>query len=178
MILDGIIAFFVGLLSALFSPIAALLNLVIRLVESIIGLFTDGINLGRIGLKNKEESLGQKCLGWASLLAFLGVLFWLFSWPVVSTREVNFIASDGYRATLASITVEKGDEREWLLTDTEGKVQISRFGVTALVVKDPRYAEKRWLNSEIKDEIFIERTVFGLRSRFLKGNAPKARMRL
>ena len=45
--------------------------------------------------------------------------------------------------------------------DKSGNLTISRFGTESVTVKDPRYIEKTWLNSELEDELIVERTILG-----------------
>ena len=177
MILDEFIAFFAGFFIAAFAvvaiPVIFLINAVSALIEFIVGIFSDGFTIPRIQRKKKERSKIERLAGWALFVVILGTVFWVIAWPRFSQREITIVAADGYVAPLASLIIEKGEGHERSRTDTEGKVTIPRFGVTALVVKDARYVEKKWLSSEIDDELSVERTVLGSGLDFLKDQLLK-----
>ncbi|MFN0128337.1 MAG: hypothetical protein ACKV19_16815 [Verrucomicrobiales bacterium] len=131
-------------------------------IEAMVSLVVSGFSLGRLERKKRDgRSAGSSVAGILALLIILGAIVWFIVVPKVIHRKVTLVAKDGYSLPFAALVVhtENGDQHE--RTDNAGHIVIPRFGTKALTVKDPRYVERTWKNSEIESELPVERTVLG-----------------
>ena len=81
MILDVTIGLFMSLLGIIFEGIAIvsvpLINLIVAVIEAIIGLFASGYRLGRINRKKGSKSVAYAAGGIVILLIILGLIAWI-----------------------------------------------------------------------------------------------------
>jgi hypothetical protein len=163
MILDDIIAFFVSLIEAVFEASAALVNLIAAAIEGVVGLFVVGFSLGRLSRPKKEErrqsSHPAVSLGILAFILVFGLAVTIG--PAILEREVSIVASDGYSAPFAAVVLETSRGEKHKRTDNSGNLQVPRFGLTAITVKDPRYVEETWQESELDEPLVVTRTVLG-----------------
>lgn len=176
MILDAIIALFGSIIGSLIQGVilvcALIINPLLAAVEALIGLVIDGFSIGRIRRK-KLQSNGFPVVGVAMIVVILGAVAWFTVAPKVLNRDISMVAEDGHSLPFAELIVHSGDNENHLRTDNAGHVTIPRFGFTAISVKDPRYIEKKWHRSDIKNELVVQRTLLGsgldkLADKFLK----------
>lgn len=165
MIVDDIIAFFVGLVEVAVGFVAAvifLINGIAALLEFVLGLFINGIVIGRIKQPGRKEgrevSLVGPAITWVMILV---AVFYFFAWPKLIERELQIITSDGRPVTLALIEFEKNDSLERLRTNLSGEIKLPRFGLERVTMKDSRYVEKEWRGEALDMELIVERTVLG-----------------
>ena len=166
MILDAIIGLFGSLFGLLVEGAAAvfvpLINLIAAGIEAVVGIVVSGFSLGRIERKKGESKSPASVVGGIlTVLILIGVIGWLVVAPKVMNRKVTLVAKDGHSLPFAALIIhtKNGDQHE--RTDNAGTLVIPRFSTTAITVKDPRYIERSWRNSEIKSELIVDRTVLG-----------------
>jgi len=168
MILDAIVSLLVGIFSALFEAatlvVIPLINLVIALIEAIIGIFSSGFTLKRLERKKRSNSRknpkGTK-IGIIFGALALSIVVLLFLGPSLTTRTVTLVAEDGHSLPLAAVIIRDDDGNRHERTDISGKVSLPRFGSYSLTIKDPRYIEKTWTKSELEPELLVERSILG-----------------
>lgn len=178
MILDAIIGLFGSLFSAvaegasmLFVP---LFNLMAVCIEAVVGLFISGFKLGRIQRqKDENKSAASKAGSIATLLVIVGLMGWLVIAPKVLNRKITLIAEDGHSLPFAALIIKTRDGDLHKRTDNAGNFVYPRFSTNSITVKDPRYVEKTWQQSEFEPELIVVRTKLGssldsLADKFLK----------
>lgn len=183
MILDAIVVFFVGLISALAEGTmmlaAPVVNLFAAMIESIVGIFIPGFKLGRLEKRASEgRSRFFRVSSLLATLALLGVIAWIFVLPGILNRKVTLVAEDGNTLPFASVVILTNKEERFERTDRSGKVKLPRFQTVALTLKDPRYVQKTWPHSEIENTLVAERSLLGsgldkLGDRLLKPPLPQ-----
>ncbi|MFK5924817.1 MAG: hypothetical protein QM496_21775 [Verrucomicrobiota bacterium] len=173
MILDVIIGLFMSLFSVLTEgvplvvvPVAnlfiVLLNLVFGGVELVLGLFIEGFSMGRIEKKQrKPKSPAFAVGGFVALLLIVGMLAWVLYAPKVLNQNITLLAEDGHGLPFAALIIHTKDGDRHERTDNAGNIEVSRFGTSAITVKDPRYAVRTWKKSEIESELVVGRTILG-----------------
>jgi len=71
------------------------------------------------------------------------------------------VAEDGHSLPFAALIIHTKDGEQHERTDNAGNIVIPRFSTTSITVKDPRYVEKTWQESEIESELIVGRTILG-----------------
>lgn len=185
MILDAIVVFLVGLISALAEGTmmlaVPLVNLFAAAIELIVGIFVPSFKLGRLERKNTEgRSWIFRAGSLLTVLVLLGVVCWIFVLPGILNRKVTLVAEDGNTLPFAPVVIQTKKEERFERTDRSGKVKLPRFQTVALSLKDPRYVQKTWPHSEIEKTLVAERSVLGsgldkLGDRLLKPAIRKAK---
>lgn len=166
MILDAIIALLGSIFGMVVDGIAAtfvpLLNLIAAGIEAVVGLFVTGFSLGRIQRKQRDGATkGSAAGGIVILVVVLGLIGGFWATPRVMNREVTLVAKDGHSLPFAAMIIHTRDGDQHERTDHAGKIVIPRFWPHALTIKDPRYVEQRWEESEIQPHLTASRTVLG-----------------
>jgi len=165
MILDAIISLFGSLIPlaegivALFVP---LINLMAAGIEAVVGVFVSGFSFGRIERKKHQQQAASSRLGAVfTLLILVSVIAYFAVAPRVLKRKVTLVAKDGHSLPFAALIIHTNDGDVHERTDNAGNIVIPRFGIKALTIKDPRYVEKTWKDTEIESELTVGRTVLG-----------------
>ena len=166
MILDEIISLFVSLFSFLVEGIPALFALVFNLIagaiEAVIGLFISGFSINRIERKNNTKNAkSSKYSSIVTLIIIIGLVGWFLVLPRVMNKEVTLVAKDGHSLPFAKIIIYDGDREQHIRTDNAGNITIPRFSTDYITLKDKRYIDKTWQNSEIESKLIAERTILG-----------------
>ena len=166
MILDAIIGLFASLFGFLAEGVAMafvpLINLIAAGIEAVIGIFVSGFSLGRIERgKGDSKSSASAIGGIVTLLIIIGLIGWLVVAPKVMNREVTLVAEDGHSLPFAALIIHTKDGEQHERTDNAGNIVIPRFTTMSITVKDPRYTEKTWKESEIESELIVGRTILG-----------------
>jgi hypothetical protein len=164
MILDDLIVALVALIQALFEGTILLVelfvNLIIAVVELVVGLFIPDFHMGRMKRERKYTNLGL-LLRLAPMLLILGLICWLFVVPKFTERTITFVAKDGQSLTYAGVIIHSKHGDQHRRTDRQGDITFSRFSTRAITLKDSRYVEQTWQKSEFKDTLVARRTVLG-----------------
>ncbi len=166
MILDAIVALFVSIFgfiaeSATFV-LVPVVNLMAAGIEAIIGIFVSGFSLGRMERKKRATKSPAAAIGGLLvILTLVGVIGWFLVGPKVMNRKVTFVAEDGHSLPFAAhiIHTKHGDRHQ--RSDNAGNIVIPRFATTGITLKDPRYTQKTWKNSEIQSTLIAGRTILG-----------------
>lgn len=166
MILDAFIALFVSIWGALVEGVVMtfvpLINCIAAGVEAVIGLFVTGFGLGRIERKrDPSKSQTSAVVGFVTLLVVVGWMGSLFVAPKVMNRTITLVAKDGHSLPFAALIVHTRGGDQHRRTDNAGNIVMPRFSTIAVTIKDPRYVEKTWTQSEIEAELVVGRTVLG-----------------
>ena len=165
MVLDVIIALFGSLFALVGAAAAAVVipfvNLILMVIEFIVGIFVSGFEISRLERK-KERTRGTTFSGaLVVLLLVLGVGGWAVFGSKWSEREITFVAVDGHSLPFASLVVRTSKGDQHVRTDNAGNVVVKRFGLRSITVRDPRYVEKTWKKSALKKTVVVERTKLG-----------------
>ena len=171
MILDAIIGLCASLFESLITGISfvfvPVVNLLAAGVEAIVGIFVSGFHLGRLKKqKRKTEVEGNPAKApdspmaiWWSIVTVLLICSTIFLGPKIINRKVTFIAKDGHSLPFAALIIhsKKGDTHA--RTDNAGNITVSRFGITGITIKDPRYVEQTW--TDVESQLVAQRTILG-----------------
>lgn len=165
MLVDNIIAFFVGLFEvavAFLTSVIFLINGIAALLEFFLGSFIDGVVIRRIkcpwSKDRRDASLIGPAITWGIIL--VGV-FYFIAWPKLIERELQIMTDDGCPVTLALIEFEKNSTLGQIRTNSVGVGKVLRFGLEKVIMKDSRYVEKEWRGDTLDEEMIVERTVLG-----------------
>lgn len=171
MILDEIIALLgsiVGhLIGGVIAGFAIIFNLIAACIEFIVGLFVAGYKLRRIERKKvcidseEEPSKASVTGSILTLLSIAGVIRFIFIGPKIMNRTVTLVAKDGHCLPFAAVIIHTNDGDQFVRTDNAGNIVIPRFGANSLTVKDVRYIERTWKDSEIESKLTVDRTILG-----------------
>ena len=166
MILDTIIVAVVAFLSLIAEAVSLvaipLINLSAAIVEVILGLFFTGFSLGRLkreSAQRKTPSLREKIS--VSFLVLVCLLLGALVVPKLIFRSVTFISKDGHSLPYAALIVHTWSGDHHTRTDSSGNVEVSRFTTTSITIKDPRYVEQTWQESELSGPVTAQRTLLG-----------------
>lgn len=171
MILDEIIALLgsivVFLMEGIIAGFVIIFNLIAACIEFIVGLFVAGYKLGRIERKKscsegKEEPSKASFIGSTlTLLCIVGVIGFIFFGSKIMDRTVTLVAKDGHSLPFAAVIIHTNDGDQYVRTDNAGNIVIPRFGTNSLTIKDARYVERTWQDSEIESKVMVDRTILG-----------------
>ena len=171
MILDEIIALLGSIIGYMIGGIIAgfviIINLIAAGIEFIVGLFVAGYKLGRIERKkssseDKEEpSKASGIASFLTLLSIVGVIGLILLVPKIMSRTVTLVAKDGHSLPFAAVILHTNDGDQYVRTDNAGNIVIPRFGTNSLTIKDARYVERTWRDSEIESKLTVDRTILG-----------------
>lgn len=178
--LDDIFAFLLGLIALAVAPLVTpailVINLVAQLIEWFLGLFMEGITIGKITRKKKDDPKKKTTIVVGAWVIWGGILFLLIysiAWPKLSQRELKFMTTDGRPVMMALIEFENDGSIDHLRTDSVGNITVPRFGLDRVSMKDSRYVEKYWRGDDIEGELVVVPTLLGagldsLKDQFLK----------
>ena len=172
MILDAILALFEPLFGLLAGLLAGIVNLIAGGLELLISLFVPAFRIRRFERKKKAALSGDReasseqraphsrayTVTWI-LIALLAIGAALR--PLVMQRKITLVAKDGHSLPHAAVILHTKGGNEHLRTDFSGNLQVPRFGLLGLTVKDPRYVEQTWAGDAITRELVVSRTVLG-----------------
>lgn len=155
----SLFGFFAERIAMVFVP---LINWIAAGIETVAGIFFTGCSLGRIVRKKGDsKSTASAIAGIMTLLTITVLLGWFVVAPKIMQWEVTLVAEDGHSLPFATLIVHTKDDVRHERTDKTGNILLPRFSTTSVTVKDPRYVEKIWEESEIESELIVERTVLG-----------------
>jgi hypothetical protein len=168
MILDAIIGLFAAIIASLtgaamflFAPVY---NIFAVVIEAVVGIFVAGFSMGRVG-RNQGKNMKCTPANVRSQLAFVVVVVTVIAavvaYPRVMNRKITLVAEDGHSLLFAALVVHKGDGDHHIRTDNAGNVVVSRFSTKGITLKDPRYVERTWQNSELSQNLIAQRTLLG-----------------
>ena len=169
MILDAIVTFLAVFAELFFAFFTGLLNLLIILLELIIRMFNKSYTLNKIPKKsfrhksedeNTDESAPPQRFGRGSIIALVVILIVILT-VEFKDKEIHFLATDGNSLPYAEIVITTNNEVIKKRTSISGKIEVPRFGLISLKVKDPRYKDQTWSGEEIKSELVVKRSLIG-----------------
>lgn len=165
MILDAIVGLLGSIFGLLFEGIAAvfvpIINGIAAGIEAMVGVFVSGFRLGRVERKERDRKTGSAVGGILALLVMIGLIGCFAVAPKVMNRTVALVAEDGNSLPFAAVIVHTENGDRHARADRAGNLVIPRFRTDAITVKDPRYVERTWKESEIGPELRVARTVLG-----------------
>ena len=178
MILDDILVFIFEIICLLVEGVitvsVGIINLFALALEAIIGLFIAGFKLRRISRPERNEvhdtgsatstAKSTWLLPRTSLITFfvaIGLPIIALAAEATMNRKITFFAKDGRTLPFAILIVHTKDGEHRKLTNKTGNVRIPRFSTTALTLKDPRYVETTWQESEITRKLTVGRSLLG-----------------
>lgn len=166
MILDAFVGLFGSIFDALAGCLAAafvpFVNLFAALIELVVGIFISGFQMGRLQ-RRERKGRGERSAesGWIMALVLFGMIVAFFVLPKVMSRNVTLVAKDGHSLPFAAVIIHTKDGERHVRSDNAGNIAIPRFSTEALTIKDPRYVEQTWKESEIDTKLTARRTVLG-----------------
>lgn len=170
MIFDAIIGLFVSIAAALaeaaLSIFVPVVNIFAAAIEAIVGIFVAGFSMSRV-VRNKGKGKDKKFTpaSMRSQLAILGVVLAIatvsLAYPKVMNREITLVAEDGHSLPFAALVVHKRDGDSHVRTDSAGNAVVPRFSTRGITLKDPRYVERSWQQTEISQTLIAQRTLLG-----------------
>ncbi len=175
MILDdlivGLFSIVLALLDAAMFVCVPVVNLFAVIAEAIVGLFVSGFKLGRLKRKEREKPTEKPKSAWAHAGTIIGrtvfcaallVFFWILGSPALLNRSITFVADDGHSLPFAGVVIQTSDgDQIHRRTDNAGNIEVPRFGLAEVQLKDARYVEQSWSGDEIEPVLEAQRTVLG-----------------
>lgn len=165
MILDAIVALFAPLFEGLAALAVGAINLLFAGLEMVVALFVPAFQMKRI--ERKKQGEGENAArasrsvaligGGVVALLILGAVFM----PMLTKRSITLVAKDGHSLPYAAVILHTSSGDEHLRSDNAGNLNVQRFGLNGITVKDPRYVEQTWRGDAITRQLVVSRTVLG-----------------
>ncbi|MCH9670336.1 MAG: hypothetical protein K0U93_02700 [Gammaproteobacteria bacterium] len=166
MIIDEIIALFGTIFGLLLEGLSGLVvpvvNILIAAIELILGIFIEGFSLRRLNRYRRKNRGATRGRGTVFALAIAAIVVGAaIVYPLITEREITFVAKDGHPLPFATVVVYSGDDVERFRTNSVGEVSVPRFGVDKLQIKSARYVERTWNAAQITSTLVVQRTRLG-----------------
>lgn len=153
----------------LVESVVVVSNLLLLLVELLLGVFIAGFRLGRLSnpVRPKDGSSGEprELSKWtaAGLLVLLAFGASLVLTPGVyrrlASREITLQAEDGLPLPLVRVLVETAKGEQAQRADLSGSVWVPRWGLKSLTVKDVRCVERSWPAADVTPILTVQRSL-------------------